>query len=114
VEGWHTGGEWIDSGALLRRINFAADQMVKDNLPGIQSIIERMSRSETLDAEGLVDGCLDLMGPVQVEKQTRTELIDHVSKSEPANGNGGESRSFSDRVVGAMQIIASTREYQFG
>ena len=114
VEGWHTGGEWIDSGALLRRINFAADQMVKQELPGIQSIIERMSHHETLDAEGLVDGCLDLMGPVQVEEQTRRELIDHVSKSEPANGNGGESRSLSDRVVGAMQIIASTREYQFG
>ena len=114
VEGWHTGGEWIDSGALLRRINFAADQMVKQELPGIQFIIERMSCHEALDAEGLVDGCLDLMGPVQVEEQTRRELIDHVSKSEPANGNGGESRSFSDRVVGAMQIIASTREYQFG
>ena len=114
VEGWHTGGEWIDSGALLRRINFAADQMVKQELPGIQFIIERMSHHETLDAESLVDGCLDLMGPVQVEEQTRRELIDHVSKSEPANGNGGESRSLSDRVVGAMQIIASTREYQFG
>ena len=115
VEGWHTGGEWIDSGALLRRINFAADQMVKQELPGIQFIIERMSHHEALDAEGLVDGCLDLMGPVQVEEQTRRELIDHVSKSEPANGNGGgESRRFSDRVVGAMQIIASTREYQFG
>ena len=114
VEGWHTGGEWIDSGALLRRINFAADQMVKQELPGIQSIIDRMSGREALDAEGLVDGCLDLMGPVQVEEQTRRELIDHVNKSEPANGNGGESRSFSDRVVGAMQIIASTREYQFG
>ena len=24
VEGWHTGAEWIDSGALVRRINFAA------------------------------------------------------------------------------------------
>ena len=114
VEGWHTGGEWIDSGALLRRINFAADQMVKQELPGIQSIIDRMSGREALDAEGLVDGCLDLMGPVQVEEQTRRELIDHVNKSEPVNGNGGESRSFSDRVVGAMQIIASTREYQFG
>ena len=114
VEGWHTGGEWIDSGALLRRINFAADQMVKQDLPGIQSIIDRMSQRGELDAEGLVDGCLDLMGPVQVEGATREELIDHVSKSEPTNGNGGGSRSFSDRVVGTMQIIASTREYQFG
>ena len=63
----------------------------------------------------MVDGCLDLMGPVRVEDATREELIDHMSKSEPSNGNGGgESRSFSDRVAGTMQIIASTREYQFG
>ncbi len=114
VEGWHTGGEWIDSGALLRRINFAADQMVKQELPGVKDIIARMSDRDPQDAAGMVDGCLDLMGPVQVEDATREELIDHVSKSEPANGNGGESRSFSDRVVGTMQIIASTREYQFG
>ena len=24
VEGWHTGHEWIDSGTLVERINFAA------------------------------------------------------------------------------------------
>jgi uncharacterized protein (DUF1800 family) len=115
VEGWHTGAEWIDSGALLRRINFAADQVVKEDMPGVQSIIERMSHRGELNAEGLVDGCLDLMGPVKVEDQTRQELIDHVSKGESTNGNGnGSARTFSERVIGAMQIIASTREYQFG
>ncbi|GIT44037.1 MAG: hypothetical protein Ct9H300mP11_19730 [Chloroflexota bacterium] len=25
VEGWHTGREWIDSGTLVERINFASD-----------------------------------------------------------------------------------------
>ena len=25
VEGWHTGHEWIDSGTLVERINFASD-----------------------------------------------------------------------------------------
>ena len=33
VEGWHTGHEWIDSGALLQRINFAADRIGDPNLP---------------------------------------------------------------------------------
>ena len=27
VESWHTGGEWIDGGALVRRVNFAAGLM---------------------------------------------------------------------------------------
>ena len=116
VEGWHTGGEWIDSGALLRRINFVADQVVDSNLPGVQSIIERLGRRQSLDAAELVDGCLDLMGPVDVETETRQELIEHVRKSGPANGDGvgEEPGDFPARVVNAMQIIASTREYQFG
>ena len=27
VEGWHTGKEWIDSGALVERVNFASNQV---------------------------------------------------------------------------------------
>ena len=38
VEGWHTGKEWIDSGTLVERINFTADQMGNTNLPGIRPL----------------------------------------------------------------------------
>ena len=38
VEGWHTGAEWINSGALMRRINFVADMVGDVTLPGVQSI----------------------------------------------------------------------------
>ncbi len=27
VEGWHTGKEWIDSGTLTERVNFAVNQL---------------------------------------------------------------------------------------
>ena len=33
VEGWHTGLEWINSGALLARINFVADRVSDPELP---------------------------------------------------------------------------------
>ena len=33
VEGWHTGKEWIDSGSLVERINFTADQVGNINHP---------------------------------------------------------------------------------
>ncbi len=36
VEGWHTGHEWIDSGTLVERINFAADYLGRTDLPGVQ------------------------------------------------------------------------------
>ena len=40
VEGWHTGKEWIDSGTLVERINFTADQMGNTNLPGVRAIVK--------------------------------------------------------------------------
>ena len=67
VEGWHTGKEWIDSGALVERINFAADQVGNLTKPGVRRIIERLAAlGSSLTPEQLVDGCLDLAGPVLV------------------------------------------------
>ena len=34
VEGWHTGGEWINSGALINRVNFVADRLGDTSSPG--------------------------------------------------------------------------------
>ena len=39
VEGWHTGHEWIDSGTLVERINFAAEYLGRTDLPGVQDMI---------------------------------------------------------------------------
>ena len=33
VESWHTGSEWIDGGALVRRVNFAAKLLSDTSLP---------------------------------------------------------------------------------
>ena len=65
VEGWHTGKEWIDSGTLVERINFAAGEMGRIDSPGIRSIIDRLaSQGETISAERLVDGCLEMLGRI--------------------------------------------------
>ena len=116
VEGWHTGGEWIDSGALLRRINFVADRIVDTSLPGVKAIIDTLAAKETMSAEELVEGCLELMGPIEMEDPTRQELVDHVLKGGPiSRGNTeGQRGAFAARVTETMQLIASTREYQFG
>jgi uncharacterized protein (DUF1800 family) len=36
VEGWHTGHEWIDSGTLVERINFASQYLGRTDLPGVK------------------------------------------------------------------------------
>src|SRR5689334_15806866 len=66
VEGWHTGKEWINSGSLMARINFMAEKVGDVNAPGVRSIIERLKARGSLSPEQLVDGCLDLLGPVEV------------------------------------------------
>src|SRR5262249_38098186 len=62
VEGWHVGKEWIDTGILVERINFAAAQIGDIDEPGVRKIIDRLRAQGELTAEQLVDGCLELMG----------------------------------------------------
>ncbi len=115
VEGWHTGREWIDSGSLIRRVNFVANKLSDSTLPGVQSIIEQLGHQGSMSAGELVDGCLDLLGYVQVNDNTRQELIGHVEAGGEIKRGATESerRAFADRVTEALQLIAATREYQF-
>ena len=118
VEGWHTGHEWINSGALVRRVNFMSDKFSDTSLPGVQDIISRVAASNgtAMTADELVDHCLDLMGPLTVKEKTRQELIEYVS------GEGGsvswhspEAFANASRVTGkVLALISGTREYQFG
>jgi uncharacterized protein (DUF1800 family) len=111
VEGWHTGKEWIDSGTLVERINFTADQMGNVNLPGVRTIINRLgSEGPTLSPERLVEGCLQLLGHYDIPDDTRTMLLEQARK-------GGELRTgtedFAQRVGQTLQLIVATQEYLF-
>ena len=111
VEGWHTGKEWIDSGSLVERINFTADQVGNTNHPGVRSIIDRLaSEGTTVSAERLLDGCLQMLGSYELAEETRSKLIAHVEQ-------GGQLRTgtedFALRVGQALQLIVATQEYQF-
>ena len=116
VEGWHTGREWIDTGSLVRRVNFVADSFSNAEMPGIKSIINRLDARDTLTAEEFVDGCLELLGAVRITDETREQLLTHVrSGGEISRGSTeDEARAFGKRVTEVLQLIAATREYQFG
>jgi uncharacterized protein (DUF1800 family) len=111
VEGWHTGSEWINSGSLMRRTNFFADLVGDVERPGIQAIIVNLKARGDLSPEQLVEGCLDLMGPLEISDDSRTELVSHAAEDGPIQwGNNGNS----DHRVGEMlQLIVSLRDYQF-
>src|SRR2546422_7492915 len=64
VEGWHTGAEWINSGTLMKRINFAAGVLGDFSRPGIRALINRLKAQGDRSPEQFGDSCLDLIGPM--------------------------------------------------
>ena len=115
VEGWHTGKEWINSGSLMSRINFVASQIGNPDLPGVQAIINRLKAQNTKTPEQLVDNCLDLLGPVEVGANTKKELTDQAKQwGEIRWESDADRRNAAQHAAEMLQLIAATREYQFG
>jgi uncharacterized protein (DUF1800 family) len=114
VEGWHTGQEWINSGSLMSRINFVAAQIGNPDLPGVQAIINRLKAQGTKTPEQLVNNCLDLLGPIEVGANTKKELTDAANQWGEISWDGADAQNATRRTAEMLQLIAATREYQFG
>ena len=112
VEGWHTGREWINSGTLVSRVNFVSGLLGDLSLPGVRTIISRVRAGGDLTPEELVDVCLDLMGPLDVEEATRRELIDHAQEGGDLRWAGQGEQTSAQRVNEMLQLIAGIQEYQ--
>ncbi len=112
VEGWHTGKEWIDTGCLVERINFAAQQVGDVRKPGVRFIVDRLHAAGPLSPEGFVDTCLDLAGPVALRPVTRQALVDHVRPGGELRFEAGSESIAAQRVSELLQLIVASREYQ--
>ena len=110
VEGWHTGAEWIDSGTLVERINFAADQVGNTTLPGVQEIVSRLDSEQVTSPDAIVDRCLELVGAYELAPETRDQLIAYTSNSGSVATGTAE---YSEAIAQTLQLIVSTQEYQF-
>ena len=114
VEGWHTGAEWINSGSLMRRVNFAAELVGDTSNPGIQSMVSRLHAQDARTPEQLVDGCLDLLGPLEVGQESRTELIEFATERGEFKWDTPEAQTTSSERIGELlQLIVSLREFQY-
>ena len=112
VEGWHTGTEWINSGSLMRRINFTAEMVGNTSRPGVQSMINRLKEENSQTPEAFVDACLELMGPLEINQETRQELVDHAKIGGSLNW-AADAAGSSERVGEILQLIVSLRDYQY-
>ena len=108
VEGWHTGKEWIDSGSMVERINFVADELGNPDRPGIRAIVDHLLSQDTArSAADVVDGCLGLLGCFVLRDDNRDALI--VQAADALDGGDG----LEPVILNTLRMIGSTREYQF-
>ena len=115
VEGWHEGEEWIESGALIERVNFVAEELSNIKLPGIQRMIEHIVDSDTskISPEELVNRCLDVLGPISVSEDTYSILTSYVSKLGDIDlSNRDTDPGISKRIANLLGVIGSSREFQ--
>ena len=102
VEGWHQGTEWIDTGTLIERINFASEQFGDATKPGVRAMVDRISEdSDQLTTQQLVDRCLDELGAFSVSDGTRDTLVRFAE--------GGQARQEFEHL---LRLSASTKEFQ--
>ncbi len=113
VEGWHTGKEWIDTGILVERINFASGQVAGTSKPGVRAIINRLRRQGKLSPDQFVDSCLDLIGPMRARDETREELHKYARAGGNLDFDADEAEA-ERRVAKMLQLIVATREFQMG
>ena len=115
VEGWHTGHEWIDSGTLVERINFAAEYLGQTHLTGVQTMISNLiDQSASLSPQQFVEGCIDQVGCLNITEDTRLELLAHVQREgDLRHGTDAEQTEFVRRAGEMFQMLAATSEFQF-
>ncbi len=114
VESWHTGSEWIDGGALVRRVNFSAKHLGDTSLPGVQAMVQHIKAQGSLTPEQLVDQCLEVAGPLEVNEVTRDELLEQARQGGDLGwGTPEESKASEARIGVLLALIAASRDYQF-
>ncbi len=114
VESWHTGSEWIDGGSLVRRINFAAGLLGNTSLPGVRTMVDSLKARNPQTPAELVEGCLDVVGPIEVSDITRGELLAQAEETGELRWDTEENAKQSEQKVGLMlALIASSRDFQF-
>jgi len=117
VEGWHTGSEWLNTGTVVERINFSAEQLGDTSKPGVQTMINNivLQNSGVTSPEHIVDSCLDQLGGYSVSNLTRSSVVDMASKlGNLSIDNGQTDQTTKDKLGQILAVLASVPEFQRG
>jgi hypothetical protein len=104
VEGWHQGTEWLDTGTLVERVNFASEQFGDLSKPGVNAMVEKIAagNGDRLSSQWLVDLCLAQMGEISVSDASRNILVKFAKEADRS----------PEGVAGMLRLSAATEEFQ--
>ena len=104
VEGWHQGVEWLDTGTLVERINFASEQVGDLDKPGVKTMVDSIAsrNGEAIESQRLVDLCLEQMGDIQVSDESREILVDFADQADRS----------PEAIAGVLRLSTATDEFQ--
>jgi len=78
VEGWHEGEEWIDSGSLIERINYASDEISNKSSKGVKRIIEIIKSKKIGSDEEFINVCLEALGYIELSDRSYKIISEHL------------------------------------
>ena len=117
VEGWHEAEEWIDSGALVERVNFVAKEFRDHSQPGIKVLLDTfIGNKQKITPEELIDRCANLLGFINLESETKESLTKHIErKCTDLNIHSKEidiTQLPEESIAELFSLISITPEYQ--
>ena len=115
VEGWHEGEEWIDSGALVERTNFASSEVGNLDSPGVRAMIQNIGANNggSMSPETVVEKCLDMLGAFDVSEKTLSALVGHVARSGNIDLNDTDQfENSKNRLAEVFRLITASPDFQ--
>ena len=116
VEGWHTGEEWISSGALVDRVNFASQHIGNPDNDGVKHIVDRIRTDLKDDAHTvgeLIESCGNSVGITRISEDTAEGVLDLFSQEEvQTKGQDAKIQIEDETILRVLEFMVSSREYQ--
>ena len=115
VEGWDGGTMWIDTGALVERMNFASEELGRLTTPGSEELFNKIASGGDREIlpDNIVDACLEHMGSIFIQDETRTKLVNYAEANNVVRvSNNNIDETGKESIAGVVRLIAATPEFQ--
>ena len=102
VEGWHQGEEWVETGSLVERVNFASEQLGDLSMPGVALMVSKIV-DNGISADELLERCLEELGELELTEDTSEDLRQFATAGGPVD---------HEKATGMLRLIAASRDFQ--